>query len=477
MKALKFTLIIILLSVVNLYGQDYQSINSGKITYFETSGFIRSIRIDLTEFDTDSVLYPFKIMQEVDWECYSPDKASWIGEKIVIKDNGDNIFFNRNDQEIIIKTKAELNEKWIAFEIPDVLIVEAEIIEHEIQTFLGLDDYVKTIEFKAYDKDMAPVNNEINNKRIGISENYGFTKILDFYNFPEFESSNGYIQEHNLVGLSNPEVGIQNLTKFEVFDHEVGDELHVYIHDYYDVYGYYEKSMYKYIERTDYQDSIVYSCKRTQTRLSESYGEMTSFVFIDDTIKTVITRDIDFDRLPEEVIGEEERSSYHLGIYQNVLSKRESSNSFLKRDDDCWELLLVDGCLIYNRYMKGLGGPYYYCNDWMMTYERSLVYYKKGDETWGTPYNLTGISEIENENKVNVFPNPSKDGIIYVVASQNINSELTIDVFDIQGKKIKSEQLDSNYNVIDLSGLRKGMYLYRISDGRNVLQTDKIVVE
>lgn len=53
--------------------------------------------------------------------------------------------------------------------------------------------------------------------------------------------------------------------------------------------------------------------------------------------------------------------------------------------DSCWWDCCADGCLPAFTYIKGLSGPYYQCSNSasMGNTENKLVYYKKGQETWG----------------------------------------------------------------------------------------------
>ena len=56
-----------------------------------------------------------------------------------------------------------------------------------------------------------------------ISKKYGMLKSYDFYTFPNIENSNSFSDFFNssiltLVGMTNPRLGIQNLTSFDIFD-------------------------------------------------------------------------------------------------------------------------------------------------------------------------------------------------------------------------------------------------------------------
>jgi len=69
---------------------------------------------------------------------------------------------------------------------------------------------------------------------------------------------------------------------------------------------------------------------------------------------------------------------------------------------------------------------------------------------------------------VNLYPNPLADEISYQF-NLEASAHITIEIFDVLGKSIYSKELDVNKGnhllKIDLSGISKGMYVFKISDG------------
>ena len=148
--------LILILSVITLrvaIGQDYQTVSVNRIAYFE-SQYVECLRIDSVKYQSDSVFYPFRVIQQLDYGCYSPLVASWIGAQIIVRENGINLFFNKSNDTIRINTRAALHDKWIAFNLADSIIIEATITNHDTISFLGLVDSVKTVSFQVYDKSM-----------------------------------------------------------------------------------------------------------------------------------------------------------------------------------------------------------------------------------------------------------------------------------------------------------------------------------
>jgi sorbitol-specific phosphotransferase system component IIBC len=138
---------------------------------------------------------------------------------------------------------------------------------------------------------------------------------------------------------------------------------------------------------------------------------------------------------------------------------------------------LADGCLYTEYYYKGLGGPYFECESNFTDFtsiSNFLVYYKKGQETWGNPLVIT---RIPNDEKVSVvvYPNPSEDNI--TVKLDYPDEYTIIELIDIHGKINLSRQLDNAISIINVKAMKKGLYLYKILNNHNLLATGKIILK
>lgn len=275
MKTRYIFLLLLTIVVLKAYAHDYQTVYANQTVLFKNSlGYrIIGLRVDSVKVAADTILYPFATIQAVSKYCYSPYKASWIGEKVVIKPDGANLFFNREDGIITLKTQARLNETWIAFQRADTFRVEARVQAAELGTVLGINDSVKTIAFRLLDQQGNMVDHALNKLKVKISKTHGFVETLNFYLFPDILASypDNILMSYTLVGLTNPKVGVQNLTWFDVNGFNPGDELHVQEHDIGDpnfflpVREFDNRCIYKYLERTNYADSIVYRYARKQS--------------------------------------------------------------------------------------------------------------------------------------------------------------------------------------------------------------------
>jgi len=94
----------------------------------------------------------------------------------------------------------------------------------------------------------------------------------------------------------------------------------------------------------------------------------------------------------------------------------------------------------------------------------------------------TQIHNLDNENIVNVFPNPFSN-ILYILFHSNDTQYVDINIFDITGKKVFSEtnlhkNIGYNYfSIGKISNIAKGLYIIRISSNGNIFSMKLMKVE
>lgn len=83
---------------------------------------------------------------------------------------------------------------------------------------------------------------------------------------------------------------------------------------------------------------------------------------------------------------------------------------------------------------------------------------------------LSGKDEV-TENDIKIYPNPTK-GMVTVRTGGT--RELTLDVLDVVGKVVLTERLDKQ--LIDLTGLPSGLYIFKIHSDGSPVKTEKVIV-
>ncbi len=479
-----FLFILSVFSLVKLQASPYQTVHKNGVTYFSNAyGRVSCIRIASVKLETDSVFYPFTTMQHVSEECYSPSKASWIGPKVVMQQNGDNLFFNKYGDTICIRTTAQKGDSWVVTELQDSVKVEGIVLQLDTVHFLGLVDSVKTIGFKVTDKDGSLLDFDLNHMQVQISKTHGFVKALNFYKFPIDEYDYLYGEEFGeriLCGLSEPKIGLQNLTWMEVYDFQVGDELHISMYDseqyWPGSYQKFEKTIYKYIERNELKDGGVYYKYLLTKSIEKQYSaepELNSFQFSLDTLTERFYPDSLFDKLPGEPVIEDKASynTYSMHVSSSD-SKTKNLDFFGKYSDTCWHEISWHGCFTWDVYRKGLGGPYYYCSDFWST-ERKLVYYKKGETTWGDPLEINAVAPVYEENTIQVYPNPTQGRLTIHVLS--VQHPVMLEVRNLLGQVVLTQSLLNEHTELSVEHLARGTYFYRALIGQQTVGVGKFV--
>src|SRR4030042_944988 len=159
----------------------------------------------------------------------------------------------------------------------------------------------------------------------------------------------------------------------------------------------------------------------------------------------------------------------------NKISKTEPSfyEFICSSYDNCWIQCGAFGCIPSYTYIKGLGGPYYECHDYFYGFidqENKLVYYRKGDETSGTPLIVSDIFNNTMEIEIRVFPNPTNDLIWINIPNSKL--PITFELIDIKGQTLMKRNITNIVTTIDIKSYSEGIYLYRISNNDGVIICD-----
>ncbi len=241
-------------------------------------------------------------------------------------------------------------------------------------------------------------------------------------------------------------------TRGEIYDYEVGDVFH-YIEDAYAGGGGYYKVTN--IEITDKyyspDNDTVYYQQYVEILLDESWPPGAQYDYYSETIK--------YSNLDSYFIAD----SISAGAMYNG---RKLS----------WLLMNNPPYLQhFMKYVEGCGYAYRYWNEISLpssTFEFRLVYFKKGDEEWGTPQIVVGLEEnIRDEIEVWVYPNPARD-VVNITSLEELKV-LEVRIYDQLGRQVLLTK--SEINVIDISGLNTGMHYLQIKMEEGIVSKKLIV--
>lgn len=499
MKKLFIFLSIPILTIFSpsIFSQNYQCFSPGKEYIFlsDATGYA-TIKIDSLEtLAQDSVYYFYPVIRlsQNQSTCYRVDAPSWMGSKMVKKPNGEHVFFNLENDTVRILANSPVGTSWTCYQ-NDSLTIEAYVENISIMEFIGITDSCKSLSLQAYNDQNNPVPHPINDYEIIISKQYGIIKSPGLGQFPGLASGNEYSffyypqTEFTLSGVSNPQLGVQNLKWFEIYDFQPGDEIHIRETSsiVYPMMTYWDTTLTitKYVDRADYDDSIVYTISKIQKHVHVTDTSSTTNV---TTVygSSIVHQNEAFDQPPLTPISNDGNSAYVYTMHDNpthagVLKTKISGADFLYfANDTCWYQVLSDGCFPAKQYYSGLGGPYFECYGWMsQTWKRKLVYYKKGDNEWGNPLYIDTTLNIDNapanNSKLKIYPNPVSEKL--TVENVNDIPGLVFRLYNAQGAKLRTQKLQDTFTRIDISNLAPGLYFYTIRNQNMMEEKNKIVI-
>ena len=113
-------------------------------------------------------------------------------------------------------------------------------------------------------------------------------------------------------------------------------------------------------------------------------------------------------------------------------------------------------------------GYYYYFYD--MHFEKP-VYTCISDRTPVTAFITTGISTVDSNIGVTIFPNPS-EGLFTIQSNFNYNK---VEVLDLLGRKVFVT--NSHLNELNLSDFSKGTYILQLTDANNTTVRRQLIVQ
>ncbi len=487
MKTLYLTFLIAII-YNHTFSQNYLSIKPDAISYYYgiDNESVFPIRIDSVITHGDSTeYYSFGMLRPLPNSYYFTEKGpSWIGKKMTDCGNGINLFFNYNNDTIFIKTDALLNESWKMYTYPNGDYINAKVTNIILDNYIGLIDSTKIINLQLKNSFGINLINALNNYQYKLSKNYGFFILTDFYSFPfnPGEPDSIYVStpEMELVGISNPQHGMQNLTYADVNGMQAGDEIH---YNYYysggaypGSYSQHNESIYKYINRTENNahDTIIFTVEICQFNTIQHYypnSIVTSNYH--NIVYNTISLNNSFNKLPLEPFFD----GYTWGYYNKTDSIGYQPEHIYSLDyNDSLQPAILNGWGTTN-FIKNHGSGTFQYYDYYdgSSSNQSFQYYKINGNEWGTPFIcdslLAHLTNVTNngytESGISFYPNPATN---YININSNYESisSFNIKIYDMQGRILLIKQIADINQQIDVSSIPNGIYLVKIANLKTI---------
>lgn len=473
-------------SINLLVAQDYKQLCTEGETYFKFStNYLMSFRQDsaiaIAGYSGDTLFWSYPVIMKISGNpnCYDTAYGSVLGRKVLKKSNGWFAFFNWMNDSIWINTQANPGDAWELMKLGDTGYIKAVVTSISIENILDNPDSVKTIMLQAINENGQPLEHLFNGKQIKLSKTYGLTHIYNLTKFPNDSTS------LFLAGKTNPPIGYQNITFFDCYDFAVGDEFHIR-------------------ETSNYNHKMI--IKTLLEKFTSVTGDTLTFIwdlcyvdycqtgpYIDHKVVTEQVSPIAigfyglFDMQPNHFFRVNYQCSKYVrraDDYNSRSTKTFESGKY--KASGCWVDSDYD---LTKSFSEGLGMTYYRNGYWYevaehiwvyIIVEKELEYYKKGNETWGTPlaadcWTLTGMDEKEDlhaiKPQLTIYPNPSTAHMVIENSSKGIMS-----IFNACGLEVIRRELVETNATIDVSGLMNGIYFIKFS-GENGYQVGRFIKE
>ena len=90
---------------------------------------------------------------------------------------------------------------------------------------------------------------------------------------------------------------------------------------------------------------------------------------------------------------------------------------------------------------------------------------------------LLGLDDLKNNIEASLAPNPATDNVLLTLEGMSGYNEVSIDIFDLLGKKVSSIAQVGPKNNLNVSEFKNGMYFISIMKNGSLIKTSKFIKE
>ncbi|MCE1167993.1 MAG: T9SS type A sorting domain-containing protein [Sphingobacteriia bacterium] len=484
-----YVIILTLLSPAFLFSQNFAPINQDTKSLYSVNETGKTFSLSIENMFTanGNSFYATLLIPQTNydvsdtWCSFSPGRSitncALLGDTIIRKADETWVFFNLNNDSIYFNPN--LNQG------SEQLLAQFENIKYSLsctsvgqENFLQTTDQVKTFTLQAKDMNNNNISSPWNGKEVKVSQNSGIIEGVNFKYFPDS------IQTYQIIGSVPLQQGIYRISSADIYDFQPGDIFQHRNRDYLERHPnsfqnhdsiWFEKITI--LERTDFTDSVVYLIQKKwfmDNSLIENIDTVTSSFPKTDTIaivpieKPVLIENVDYwDKSFQQI-------QLDTGKYWNY-SLNYFDGAIYCPATNCITYLSSTFLQSYKTIDKTLGLGLFQSMDYARyeipseQYFREissrLVYFKKGNVTWGFQY-IVGEEEIAEDSKpLTISPNPAHDNV-------RIESPIsgTLQIIDLNGQIVYSNMIKENSpEELSIAQYSKGIYLVRIINNKTAI--------
>lgn len=497
-----YLLIFIFSLGLSLKAQNWQTVYSDRVQYFDSS--LKAIKIVSVNVDNsgDSTFknYPEALVDSLGRteHFYGKvvDSTSWIGRRIIIKQDGYNGFANDSLQWFWINTKANLNDTFTFFK-DNRLHIQGICKNIFYKDTLGIRDSIKQYRFLfnlthgySFDVDTS----SLKTFKILLSKHNGIIKTPAFrgfnFNWDGIRLKYFYFGE----GFNHSHKNYFTNRAFNTLG--VGDEFEYKITNNHDFWNnYYEDRYYHKVIKKELikgTDSIKYGflVRLWKLRRYKVYYQHQSNVFYwQDKIehlvynenRTLVVNDEPIEGLMPNQLAQRHNYIWKKPFYKNNNCDLSIGGVGYGRYDSFSKILTppFEGASGNNLHSK-IGYLSWFLESGIVMNrgvgKEYVITYKNFCETYeGSPwakYSVFGVGVEEVEpHKIKVYPNPANS-----LLTISTNDAKFIELIDLQGKTVFSKAFNGeSIDPINVSQLPEGIYIIKVISDNNIT-TQKVII-
>lgn len=421
------------------------------------------------------------------FDCLAFDTA-WIGLRVEQDTvSYETWYFNTLGDTIKFYPNSGVGQTAMLCRLSNGHIVRGTVSAVVQMSFLTVTDSVKIINLQTEDANATPVVHPINGKQVHLAKQHGVIRGYAWRDFPADTLS------YSLSGMSNPNIGAHNIQAAQIFDFNIGDRF-----DWYEgnnsnamqfptMYNYYSRVI---TSKTISGDTITYGYtqdyaqKIATTVLAQTWGQTGTVQYITtvyDTTYKFYEHPFELSAVPDSSLFYYTNEYATMPYAPNVVNGRQLKGFyselpyFWDSNSQCFIGATVSfgPCDGYESvFGEGIGKVYGTGGSATCFSIFNLVYFSKGNETWGTPHNwsiILGEQELSgNEvSPMQLYPNPAENTLNANIPDQNAK-KATCRIYSISGQLISESQVDVSAGQLQLpvNELESGMYMLSVeTDG------------
>lgn len=403
-------------------------------------------------------------------ECNKQDRPTWAGPRMEVTTDGTHTLFNLWNEPITLAFSTAPGSQTLMYADGSQQFLLSYVGESPMEV-LGLTENVRQWTILHEDLNGEPINSPLNNAPVDVGVTAGLIRYFRVDSFPLV------LQPVELVGQSEPPLGLHTITPAFLHDYQPGDE--VQVHDYANYYTgppWWDENIYRKImvlSRNDSPTEVTYEVETTVYNV-DSATQTTGSASATYS-KTNVIATIPFDRYDgtQPWLGMRDYCGIPLWTYSTYLNQ----GLGYCPEENCWGPYDTNGPPPYGG-MTMVGGLGIFSSTSSITSpsgyttSNTIIYFKKNGTECFQEVVMGTSGASDRPIAFQLSPNPS-EGMITIACD---GSFVGVDVLDAHGRGNAEFALDVQRGKLDMRAVANGLYLVRLRFVDGSIGTQRLLI-